>query len=360
MTLRTALSDRLGIAHAIVQAPMAGGWTTPALVAAVSEAGGLGTLAAARVTADQLRELIAETRRRTARPFGVNFLLAPEMPEADDDPSALDVLRDLRARLGLPPAPPPGHRPVSIDDGIAIALEARVPVISVAMGSPAAWQERIRAAGAVLVAAATTVADAQALERAGADVIVAQGAEAGGHRSLLAPDVPDPVPLVGTMALVPAVVDAVRVPVLAAGGIMDGRGIVAALALGALGAQLGSRFLLATESGAPPSYRRRLLAAEETDTTVTAVYSGRPARGLRNAFIRAFEGEGIRPLGWPRMGAAALDIYRVSQAGDGDWNPLFAGQGVRLARREQAAADIVAELVAEAAAVRTGLPPHDD
>jgi nitronate monooxygenase len=251
--MRTALADRLGIEHAIVQAPMAGGWTTPALVAAVSEAGGLGTLAASRVTADQLRRQIAETRARTRRPFGVNFQLAAAMPEADDDPRARELLAEIRARLGLPASAPAAGTFVSVEEGIEIALEARVPVISVAMGSPSGWRTRIHAAGALLVAAATTVADAREVEHAGADVIVAQGAEAGGHRSLLTAGVPRPVPLVGTLALVPAMVDAVRVPVLAAGGIMDGRGIVAALALGAGGVQLGTRFLLATESGAPPS-----------------------------------------------------------------------------------------------------------
>jgi nitronate monooxygenase len=349
--VRTALADRLGIEHAIVQAPMAGGWTTPALVAAVSEAGGLGTLAGARVTADQLREQIAETRARTRRPFGVNFQLAPAMSEAGDDPRARDLLGEIRARLGLPAPSLAAGAFVSVEDGIEIALAAGVPVISLAMASPAEWRARVHAAGALLVAAATTVEDARELEQAGADVIVAQGAEAGGHRSLLAAEVPRPVPLVGTLALVPAVVDAVRVPVLAAGGIMDGRGVVAALALGAGGVQMGTRFLLATESGAPTSYRRRLLAAVDTDTLVTALYTGRPARGLRNAFIDAFERAGVGPLGWPRMGAAALDIFRASQATDGEWTPLLAGQGAGQVRREQPAADIVRELVAEAAAV---------
>jgi len=352
---RTALAERLEVEHAIVQAPMAGGWTTPALVAAVSEAGGLGTLAGARVTPDQLRQQIADTRARTRRPFGVNFQLAPAMPETDDDPRARELLSEIRARLGLSAPEPSAAAFVSVEQGIELALEAGVPVISLAMGSPAEWSARIHAAGALVVAAATTVADARELEQAGADVIVAQGAEAGGHRSLLTAGVPRPVPLVGTMALVPAMVDAVRVPVLAAGGIMDGRGIVAALALGAGGVQLGTRFLLATESGAPASYRRRLLAAIETDTTVTAVYTGRPARGLHNAFIDAFERAGVGPLGWPRMGAAALDIFLASQAADGEWAPLLAGQGAGQVRREQPAAEIVRELVAEAAAARARL-----
>jgi nitronate monooxygenase len=353
--VRTALSDRLGVEHAIVQAPMAGGWTTPALVAAVSEAGALGTLAAARVTAEQLRRQIADTRARTHRPFGVNFQLAPATPEVDDDPRARDLLAEIRGRLGLPAPVPAEGAFAPVDEGIEIALEAGVPVISLAMGSPAEWSARVHAAGALLLAAATTVADARELEQAGADVIVAQGAEAGGHRSLLAAGLPRPVPLVGTVALVPAIVDAVRVPVLAAGGIMDGRGIVAALALGAGGVQMGTRFLLALESGAPPSYRRRLRAAIDTETTVTGLYTGRPARGLRNAFIDAFERAGIGPLGWPRMGAAALDIYRASQMADGEWTPLLAGQGAGLVRREEPAARIVRELVADVAAIRRRL-----
>ena len=354
--MRTRLCDRLDIELPIIQAPMAGGWTTPALAASVAEAGGLGMLAGARITPAQLREQIAETRRRTPRPFGVNFLLAASAPPEADDSSAPGVLQEIRRRLGLPAEPTAAAAAVSVAEGIEIALEADVPVISVAMGSPAEWIERVHSGGALVMAAATTVAEAEACEAAGADVVVAQGAEAGGHRSTFVPDPFDPVPLVGTMALVPAVVDAVRIPVVAAGGIMDGRGVVAALALGAAGVQLGTRFLLATESGAPPSYRRRLLRGIETETTVTDVYSGRAARALRNAFIRAFVESDTRPLGWPRQGAAALDIYRASLADDGEWAPLFAGQGVRLGRREQPAAEIVRELVEEARRVREDLP----
>lgn len=353
VTMRTSLCDRLRIEVPIIQAPMAGGWTTPALAAAVSEAGGLGSLAAARLTAAQLREQLAETRRRTRRPFGVNFLLAAPAPaDIDADQRAtLDALREIRGQLGLPEPAAGGDPPLSVEDGLALALESRVPVISFAMGSPAPWVERVHAAGALVMAAVTTVAEAESVAADGADVIVAQGAEAGGHRSTFETGGPDPLPLVGTMALVPAVVDAVRVPVVAAGGVMDGRGIAAALALGAEAAQLGTRFLLATESGTPPSYRRRLIEADETSTVVTDVFSGRAARGIRNAFARRFEQTGVRPLGWPRQGAAALDIYRASLAADGEWAMLLAGQGLRLARREQPAAEIVRELVAETGAV---------
>jgi nitronate monooxygenase len=355
--MRTPLCDRLGLAVPIVQAPMAGGWTTPALVAAVSEAGGLGTLAGGRVSADELRRLIDETRRLTARPFGINFLdPGPAAPEADD-PSLPAALASIRERLGLPADPPP---PATVypatGEAVEIALAARVPVVTFAMGSPRGYVERAHAGGAVVVGTATTVAEAEEVEAAGADVVVAQGAEAGGHRSTFAAVRPDELPLVGTMALVPAMVDAVRIPVVAAGGIMDGRGIVAALALGAGGVQLGTRFLLAEECGAPPSYRRQLLAGDETSTLVTDVYSGRPARGIRNAFARLFHASGTRPLPYPRQGAAAADIYRASLASDAEWATLFAGQGLRLARREQPAAEIVRELMREADAVLEALP----
>jgi nitronate monooxygenase len=358
--MHTDLCDRLGIDVPIIQAPMAGGWTTPALAAAVSEAGGLGTLAAARLTATRLREQLDETGRRTRRPFGVNFQIAPAAPAEADRLATPEALDEIRRRLGLP-APgreaSPGAEPyASVADGLTMALAARVPVISFALGSPAPWVARAHAAGALVMAAVTTVAEAEEAVAAGADIVVAQGAEAGGHRSTFDTGGPEPLPLVGTMALVPAVVDAVAVPVVAAGGIMDGRGIVAALALGAGAVQLGTRFLLATEAATPPSYRRRLLAADETTTVVTDVFSGRPARGLRNAFVRLFEELGARPLGWPRQAAAALDIYRASLADDGQWATLFAGQGVRLARREQPAADIVRELMAEVRKVREGLP----
>ena len=355
--MHTGLCDRLGIGVPIIQAPMAGGWTTPALAAAVSEAGGLGTLAAARLTATQLREQIDDTGRRTRHPFGVNFLLTSAAPVEADQRATPGVLDEIRRRLGLPAPGPPASAepPVSVADGLALALAARVPVISFALGSPAPWVERVHAGGALVIAAVTTVAEAEEAVAAGADVVVAQGAEAGGHRSTFDTAGPDPLPLVGTMALVPAVVDTVAVPVVAAGGIMDGRGIVAALALGAEAVQLGTRFLLAAEAGTPVSYRRQLLAADETGTVVTDVFSGRPARGLRNAFVRLFEERGARPLGWPRQAAAALDIYGASLADDGEWAMLLAGQGLRLARREQPAGEIVRELMAEAQRVRERL-----
>lgn len=355
--MRTPICDRLGIEVPIVQAPMAGGWTTPALVAAVSEAGGLGTLAGGRISTDELRRQIEETRRLTQRPFGINFLDPGAPVPAPDDPTIPAVLNGIRERLSLPPDPAPKEADYpSVEATIEIALAAGVPVLSFAMGSPRPHVGRAHAAGAVVIGTATTVAEAEEIESAGADIVVAQGAEAGGHRSTFAAGRPEELPLVGTIALVPAIADAVRLPILAAGGIMDGRGLVAALALGAAGVQLGTRFLLATESGAPRSYRQQLLAGDETSTLVTDVYSGRPARGIRNAFARLFLAGGTRPLPYPRQGAAAADIYRASLEHDAEWSTLFAGQGLRLARREQPAAEIIRELMEEASTVLRNIP----
>jgi nitronate monooxygenase len=206
------------------------------------------------------------------------------------------------------------------------------------------------------MATVTTVAEAQEVERDGVDVVIAQGADAGGHRSTFQPGTMDTWPLIGTMALVPQVVDAVRLPVIAAGGIMDGRGVIAALALGAEAAQLGTRFLLARESGTTPAYRRKLLQADETATVVTDAYTGRPARAIRNRFLERITAQGGTPLPWPRQGALGAELYRASFGEDGEWAPLLAGQGLRLASAEQDAAAIMRELSRVGREVRDRLP----
>src|SRR5919201_535011 len=362
--LHTPLCDLLGIDVPIVQAPMAGGWTTPALVAAVCNAGGLGVLAAARTSAEQLREAIRATRSLTDRPFGVNFQLAGPGPRPmhEDVAAAQRFFDRVREMLGLPTASSESAvaelslPPSPLEEQLELAFEARVPVLSVALGDPGPLVERAHAAGARVAAAVTTVEEARRVVDQGVDVIVAQGAEAGGHRSTFDVGLQGEVPLVGTFALVPQVVDAVRVPVVAAGGVMDGRGLVAALALGAAGVQLGTRFLIARESGAFPAYRERLLAATEVDTVVTHALTGRPARALRNRLLDEYLHAGPAPLGWIFQAVAADDIYRTASArGDAEWMPLLAGQGLRLLTREQGAAEIVAEIADQARAVLSRL-----
>ena len=336
---------------------MAGGWTTPELVSAVSNAGGFGCLAGSGVPPERLREEIRAVKEQTDRPFGINFLLAPPGPGSRDVAAAQRFLDGFRERFGLPPGGTDPKPPPSLEEQLEVVFEERVPVLSVALGEPGELVDRAHAQDMLVTSMVTTVGDAVRAAEGGVDVVVAQGSEAGGHRSVVEFGPGGEAPLVGTLALVPQVVDAVGVPVVAAGGISDGRGLVAALALGAVGVQMGTRFLLARESGAHPAYRRRLLAATEEDTIITRVFTGRPARGLRNRFVEEYLSAGSEPLAWPLQRAAAGDIYGASQAADdGDYSPLLAGQGLRMLTEDgQGAAEILDGVVAEARTVLSRL-----
>jgi nitronate monooxygenase len=235
-----------------------GGHTTPELVAAVSNAGGLGILGASRLTTQQLKDAINKIKSLTDRPFGVNLVLAPPEPGNQDAATAQRFLNQFRQELGIPLSVADANNiqvpPSPIFDHLRIILEEeKVPVLSIGLGDPTKIVEQAHASGAKVMAMVTTVEEAIRIVKGGVDVVVAQGSEAGGHRSTfqLSPDGEDEVPLVGTLALVPQVVDAIApsssVPVVAAGGIMDGRGLVASLGLGAAGVLLGTRFMVARE-----------------------------------------------------------------------------------------------------------------
>ena len=277
---------------------MAGGPTTPELVAAVSGAGAFGVFAGTGLPPEVLDAGVRAVQVATSAPFGVNFLIVE--PSSGGDVEALQSAIDpFRAELGLPPGPREIEvAEIPVDEQVEVCLRAGVRVLTFAMGDPS----RFAGCGALVGAMATTVQDAVRLADAGADFVVAQGAEAGGHRSTF--DASEP-PLVGTLALVPQVVDALPVPVVAAGGIADGRGLAAALALGAGAAQIGTRFLLAREAATAPGYREALLRAVETDTVVTTAFTGRAARSIRNRLTD----EGPDPLPWPLQRAALADLY---------------------------------------------------
>lgn len=344
-TFDSPLRSLLGVDVPIVQAPMAGGWTTPELAAAVSNAGALGMLAAARTTVEQLQFLIQATRERTNRPFGVNFLLAPPEPAPTDYAPFHAVMDRVRTELSLPPSSHDPTVPASLlKSQIEVVLQEKVPIVSFAMGRPGALVRYLQRAGVCVLGTATTVEEALLLAEEGVDVVVAQGADAGGHRSTF--DATGVVPLIGTMALTPQMVDAVDIPVIASGGIGDGRGVVAALALGASGVQIGTRFLVAVESGAFRQYRDRILGATEADTVTTRCFSGRMARGLRNRLTDLLDDPDTPQLPWPYQALALEDVYRhAMERGDADWVPLLAGQGLRLVRKEESAATIIAEIV---------------
>lgn len=355
--------DMLQIDVPLVQAPMAGGWTTADLVATASNAGALGTIPAARLSLEQLQSMMEAVRRLTKRPFGVNFLLAPPEPFDGEVETIQAVLNQIREKLNLPPLegkfslPPP----TSLEEQLEAVLAQNIPVVSFAMGNPARYVDRIHAHGALVFGTATTVAEAIELEKSGVDGIVAQGAEAGGHRSTFNVQYGEELPLVGTIVLVPSIADAVRCPVLASGGVMDGRGVIAALALGASGVQMGTRFLVSAESGAFPSYRQKIIDARETDTVMTWQFTGRPARSIRNQFIQHLDQSGSAPLPWPYQAVAAEDIYRAAVTGNvAEYGPILAGQGAALARSGQSAAQVVAEIIAEAQQVLGELTTNEN
>ncbi len=347
----TPLCRLLGIRYPIVLAGMAGGPTTPELVAAVSAAGGLGTFGAAGMSRGALVDAIGRARALTDAPIAVNVLLAPPRSGTATPEALQSALAPIRDAFGLPSpvaVPPPAPSGVEL---VEAALDAGVNVVSTGLGDPAQVVPAARTAGVPVIAMVATVADAVRAVASGADAIVAQGAEAGGHRSNFEVPASGAPPMVGTMALVPQVVAAVDVPVIATGGIMTGGGLVAALALGAQGVQLGTRFLLTTESGANAGYRARIATAADTDTEIITAFSGRPARGLRNRTLDALEAAGSPTIGYPRQGSAWADIKAASdRSGSADGTTLWAGQAAGLADTELAAADVVARIMAEAEA----------
>ncbi len=312
----TFLARRLGVRLPIFQAPMAGGPSTPRLAAAVSNAGAIGSVAGALLGPDKLRAAIRETRALTDQPFAVNLFAPLSAPVFDDRVAAW-------AELSRMPAPPPRQGP-RFEDQIAVVAEERVAVFSFTFGIPPGLADL----DAFVVGTATTVEEAVALERAGAQAVVAQGYEAGGHRGTFLGPVERS--LIGTLALVPQVADAVGVPVVASGGIMDGRGVAAALVLGAQGVQLGTAFLRSDEAGTSDEHRRAL--AE--DTTVTAVLTGRHARAVRTPVVEELEQAGIAPPDYP------LPRFFLRDP------PMLAGQGGALAR-SLAAGALVAALADE-------------
>ena len=351
-----AFRARLGIAHPIIQAPMGGGGSTPALAAAVSNEGGLGFLAAAYLTPSQIAEAIGEVRKRTDKPFGVN-LFCGGYERADEagpvSPAMMALMARHHAALGLPPpeAPPPQRDPAPAQ--IEAVLAARVPIFSFTFGIPSPEVlARFKADGTYVMGTATTVEEGRLLAAAGVDAIVAQGAEAGAHRGTFA--APFERAMVGIVALVPALADAVDVPVIASGGIMDGRGIVAAEALGAVAVALGTAFLVCDEAGVPEAYKEAILGAAEHRTTLTRAFSGRPARGIANAFLEEAEASGaIAPF--PVQNALTRPMRTAAaKAGDAERLSLWAGQGLRLARRMKAAA-LVQTLVHEIEETRRAL-----
>jgi nitronate monooxygenase len=323
---------------------------TPELAAAVSNAGGLGALGSAMLAPEALRREAEAVRALTDRPFQLNFFCHrfPEIDSAMAD-AARAAIEPLYDEVGLGPPPEPSAPMIDFDETrLEALLEIAPVVVSFHFGLPGADAvAACREAGLCILATATTVEEARHLEAAGVDAVVAQGAEAGGHRgSFLVGGDDGPV---GTLSLVPQLVDAVNVPVIAAGGIADGRGLAAALALGAGAVQMGTAFVLAVESGAPDHYRRALAGSCPEQTTITRNFSGRPARVLANRITD----EVIDPLPYPAQMSLTMPLREAAED-PRELYPMWAGQGAALAR-ELPAAEIVERTVAEALRVRRDL-----
>ena len=347
MSLVTPFARKIGLRSPVIQAPMAGGPSSQALVAACSAAGALGSFGFAYTPPEEMKRQVGWVRAKTDRPLGINLFVSP-LPDAIPPAAqrgALEAVAGYYRELGLP-VPEPVLAPYApdLEQQLAAVEEIRPAVFTVHLGSLSREAvKRFQAKGIVVGGSANCVAEAKGLEEAGFDFVIAQGGEAGGHRGSY---LRDPYQsLTGTLALTRLIVRAVRIPVVAAGGIMDGAGIAAVLALGAQAAQLGTAFLPCPESGAPQVHKDYLLRVREDETCITDRFSGKPARGIANRFIR--EMERAPHLAFPAQNKVTAALRAASaKAGKPDFVSMWAGQAAPLSRALPAA-ELIARLEAE-------------
>lgn len=341
------LQDLFGIELPVIQAPMAGAQTS-ALAIAVSNAGGLGSLPCAMLTPEVLRAELAALTAQTCRPYNVNFFChIPPAPDPEREARWRAALGPYYAEYGIDPATvPAGGGRAPFRHELADLLEAfKPPVVSFHFGLPSpALLQRVKSWGSKVLSSATTVAEARWLEANGADAVIAQGLEAGGHRGMFLSD--DLTTQVGTMALLPQVVRAVRIPVIAAGGIADAGGVRAALALGAAGVQVGTAYLLCPEATTTALHRAALKSQRVEHTVLTNLITGRPARGIVNRLMRELGPLSDAPPAFPMATAALMPLKTAAEElGRDDFSTLWAGQNAA-GCREIPAAQLTRQLVA--------------
>ena len=362
---RTGLTNRLGIEYPIIQGPL-GGLSSQRLTAAVSNFGGLGSFGAHGLRPDAIRRVIREIRSLTSKPFAMNLWVSMEDEGAfaSDESAFRRSLSHLSKHIEGVGGVIPSHEtyvPIRFEDQLQVLLEEKVPAFSFIYGiPPEEVLDECRGRGIAIIGTATTVDEAVALEKAGVDVVAASGFEAGGHRgSFLRPSEES---LTGTISLVPQVVDAVKLPVVAAGGIADARGIIAAFALGASGVQMGTVFLSCEESGASPNHRRALRTREAGTTALTRGFTGRLARGIRNQLLDELNREGTEILPYPLQRALVRHLsIPAEKAGRWEFLPLWAGQSARLSHCEDVHAflgNLVTQLSEVAGSVRRWSATH--
>ena len=351
---KTRISSRLGIEYPIIQGPL-GGLSTQRLTAAVSNFGGLGSFGAHGLSPSAIKDVIAEIRSLTSKPFAMNLWVSMEDEGARTSDSEafsrslVSIAGHIQALGGTLPTYTP-YVPVKFEDQMRVLLDAKVPAFSFIAGiPPKEILDECRAQGIVTIGTATTPDEAIALEQAGVDVIVASGFEAGGHRGsfLLRSE----ESLTGTFSLVPQVADAVSVPVVAAGGIADARGILAAFALGAEGVQIGTAFLACEESGASALHRNAILNGNARRTGLTRGFTGRLARGIHNQLIEELNRPGVEILPYPLQRALMRNLSLLAEkAAKPELLQLWAGQSATLSRQGDATA-LLQTLVSEVSAI---------
>src|SRR5438552_3060582 len=331
---RNRLTEKLGIDYPIIQGPL-GGLSSQRLTAAVSNFGGLGSFGALSLSPEEIKNVISQIRSLTSKPFAVNLWVSMEDNGArTSDEAAFNrsfaPLANYFAQLQAPRPQYKPYSPIRFEDQARILLEEKVPVFSFIFGiPPKEILDECRAAGIVTVGTATTPDEAVALQEAGVDAIVASGFEAGGHRGSFLRAAEDS--LTGTLSLVPQIVDNVDVPVIAAGGIGDARGVVAALALGAKGVQMGTVFLACEESGASLLHRQALRGKKAGHTALTKGFTGRLARGIHNRLLQEMNQEGMAVLPYPLQRSLVRNLAIPAEAaGRSDLLPLWAGQSANL------------------------------
>jgi len=340
----TRILDLLGIELPIIQAPMAGA-TTAAMVIATSNAGGLGSVPAAMLSVEQLREELKGIRQHCQRPINVNFFC--HQPPPVDEQRAQDwknLLQPYYHELGVDfDAPTPVSNRAPFDQAACEVIEELLPeVVSFHFGLPEkSLLDRVKATGARVLSSATTVEEAVWLEQQGCDAVIAMGYEAGGHRGMFLSD--DLSSQVGTFALVPQVVDAVKVPVIAAGGIADARGVAAAFMLGASAVQVGTAYLFTPEAKVSASHHKALRSARESETAITNIFTGRPARGILNRVMRELGPMSSQAPRFPLAGGALMPLRGKDEA---DFSNLWAGQAFTLGA-ELSSAELTRRLAEE-------------
>ncbi|MET3729418.1 nitronate monooxygenase [Fictibacillus halophilus] len=342
------ICSMLNIKYPIIQAGMAGGPTTPELVAEVSEAGALGTLGAGYMTPQQIETALRDIQQLTQSSIAVNLFL-PQTYDIHKDAilGMQQYLNTYRVKLGITEVNNIPDMENLFEEQLATVIEAGVKIVSFTFEAPTKRLiEELHASEIIVIATATSVEEAIQLEANGVDLIVAQGAEAGGHRGTFLNV--ENESMIGTMALVPQMVDAVSCPVVAAGGIMDGRGMAAALALGAKAVQLGTAFLTVKESGAPNIHKQTILSSRDTDTKITKVFSGKSARGFKNTMMIDLENRiSGNPPPYPLQHILTSDIRKeAAKQGNKELMSMWAGQASGLAK-VGSAGDLVENLVGQ-------------